>query len=104
MSDLPYTGGPKLFGKDYNFFKILTVTAGSFPTQPDVIITSPNPMNLIMMCTSSTGNVSYSFNGNTTHGQMNATAPLNYFVFDYRNVDKIWFSGTGTIHVHAYSH
>ena len=104
MSYLPYTGGPKVLGKDYNFFKILTITAGSFQQQPDVIITCPNPMNLILICSASTGNVSYSFNGNTTHGQMNSTAPLNYFVFDYRAQDKIWFSGTGTIHVHAYSH
>jgi hypothetical protein len=107
MSQLPYFESglsTKNYGKDHSFFQIVNVTAGSFNSQPDVLITCGNPMNLLMFCTASSGNVYFSFNGNITHGIMTSLAPLNAMFFPNRGQNKIWFYGNGTIHVQAYSH
>ena len=106
MSYLPYSQSglsTKNYGKDHSFFQIVTVTAAQFNSQPDSLITCGNPMNLFLFCTAASGNVYFSFNGNTTHGIMTATTPLNAFSFPDRGMNKIWFYGNGTIHVHAYS-
>lgn len=88
-------------GKDFNYFKTVTVTSGSFPatgTDPDVLMRFRGPRKIMFRCTSGT-NIEYSFNGNTVHGRISANEIFN---FGTRSEDKIWFRGTGEVDVHSW--
>lgn len=87
-------------GTDFNHYQEVAVSEGSFPDDPQVIIRFRGSQRLMFVCT--TGTISYSFNGNTVHGVMTNTAPQNFFNFGPRDNKKIWFSGTGTVRVHAW--
>ncbi len=94
--------GTQSVGKDFNYFKTVTATAGVWPlaaaTVPDVQILFRGPRRMMFVCVSGTF-VEYSFNGNTLHGRISAGQT---FSFDARNEDKIWFRGTGIVDVHAW--
>ena len=99
-------GAPITFGKDYNFFQKITVTAGaSFNTDADIIIWFPTYTVTFQL--ESGGPVQYSFNGATTHGDMTAgTTGLinsNSLVFQNRVISKIWFKGSGVVRVEAWA-
>ena len=98
-------GAPIVYGRDFNFFQNLTVTAaiGAFNTNADIIITFPTYTVTFMVTTGAT--LQYSFNGNTVHGDMSgaAGAPNNILIFQNRVISKIWFRGTGPVRVEAWA-
>lgn len=85
-------------GKDFNFFQVVAVTAGSFTVDPDVQIAFRGARRMMFVCPAGT-NVEYSFNGTTVHGRISSGQIFN---FDIRGEDKIWFQGSGTVDVHAW--
>jgi hypothetical protein len=91
--------GPITLGKDYNYYKLLNVSAGSFATDADVVITFQH--NYLSFQVQS-GSVSYSFNGNTLHGTAAAGLPSQSLLFHQRPVSKIWFAGTGVVRIEAF--
>ncbi len=76
-------------GRDFNFFKKVTVSSATFQDQCDTIITFPT--QTITFLLDGTGVVEYSFNGNTTHGDMDSTKSTKDLKFENRRVSKIWF-------------
>jgi len=102
--------GYTVTGRDFNFFQKITVTASTFGgnsvsgKQPDMIITFPTYTVTFQL--ESGGPVQYSFNGQTTHGDMQAgTTGLitsNSLVFENRVISTIWFKGSGVVRVEAW--
>lgn len=89
----------EVLGKDFNYFKIVTVSGvADFPVNPQVITLFRGPRKMMFRCVSGT-NVEYSFNGTTTHGRISANETFN---FGSRGEDKIFFKGTGTVDVHIW--
>lgn len=91
------------WGRDFNFFQKLTVTAVSFPVDADMVITFPTYTVTFQL--EGTGVIEYSFNGNTIHGEMDSTKQSINLVFQNRVISKIWFktlSGTPTVRVEAW--
>jgi hypothetical protein len=103
------TVGKITWGRDFNFFQIVPVTATSFGSnsvdgyQPDCVITFPTYGVTFQL--EGTGVIQYSFNGNTIHGDMTdgyASASLS---FDNRVISCIWFqavTGTPNVRVEAW--
>lgn len=84
---------------NYSYFEEVTVSTGSFPAQPQVVVTKARtPNNLMLVCRSGT-DVEYSFNGTDLHGKISSG---DQFTFLTRNVSKIFFSGTGEVEVHVW--
>jgi|SRR5579859_2772013 len=86
-------------GKDYNFYKNLSITAATFGgastsgAQPDIIITFTTYGSIFTNLTSASGHiVEYSFNGQTVHGILDGSnqylASLN---FSNRVISLVWF-------------
>jgi hypothetical protein len=107
--------GKKTQGKDFNFFKKVTVTAADFGSgsvtgvQPDIIITFPTAGIIILNeGTASTNSIEFSFNGNTVHGELDPSTPSKGLSFDNRTVSMIWFRlkagsvGPVTIQINAW--
>ena len=95
--------GPIQWGKDFNYYKKLTVSAGAFATNADVIITFPT--YTVNFNLETTGVVQYSFNGTDIHGEMDSTKVSKDLSFQNRPVCKIWFkliSGAGTVRIEAW--
>jgi hypothetical protein len=93
--------GPQTVGKDFNFYTEITVSGqATFNTEPDAFIKFRGPRRMIFICTS--GDVDYSFNGDTMHGKVVSGQPSEKLEFDARMEDKIWVKGTGTIQIHAW--
>jgi hypothetical protein len=94
------------WGRDFNFFKSVTpgsAVLGTFGTDADAVITF-STYTVTLWAPSGTV-VQYSFNGNTIHGTLDGsstTAP-NFLVFENRSIAKIWFAGSGTVRVEAWS-
>lgn len=92
-------------GRDFNFFKKVTVSSATFQDQCDAIITFPTQSVTFLL--DGTGVVEYSFNGNTTHGDMDSSKSTKGLVFDNRRVSKIWFKlisgGPVTIRIEAWA-
>ena len=86
-------------GKDFNFFQEISISGVSdFTEDPDVQIAFRGARRMMFVCRSGT-DVEYSFNGTTLHGKISSGEQFN---FDVRGEDKIWFRGTGDVHVHAW--
>lgn len=100
----------KTYGRDFNFYQKAAITSTIFlgPTQPDMMITFPT-QTVMFLNENSSGVVEYSFNGNTVHGELDATLPSRGLTFDNRVISSIWFrvkagsSGPITIRVDAWS-
>lgn len=105
------------WGRDYNFFQKATISATSFQTDCDMVITFPTSsviMTNLSLGTVGTSVIEYSLNGNTLHGEiypsnLSVTGLVNTgLVFDNRVISKIWFrvqsgsSGTLVISVQAW--
>lgn len=91
------------WGKDFNFYRKLTVANSNFNTDADVWITFPT--YTVNFSLESTGVVQYSFNGTDIHGEMDSTKSSKDLSFQNRPVCKIWFkliSGTGTVRIEAW--
>lgn len=97
----PY--GPINYGKDFNFFKKLTVniTDGYFPSQCQILI--PFMTQTVTFDLESGSSVEYSFNGNTLHGDMTAGEASENLVFENRVINKIFFRGTGVVRIEAWA-
>jgi hypothetical protein len=103
------------FGKDYNYFKKLTVAATSFGGasvdgyQPDMFITF-STQYVIFINETASSTIEYSFNGTTVHGEITGSAsvgPYQKIEMPFRVVSKIWFriksgSSGGTVSVQAW--
>jgi hypothetical protein len=100
-----YTGntGKIVLGRDYNFFQKLNFGGSAdFATECDIII--PFSTYTVTFQLESGGPVSYSFNGNTVHGDMTTGKSSASLTFENRVISKIWFKGTaGVIRVEAWS-
>lgn len=98
--------GPTIYGYDYNFYQKAAVSATSYATAPDMVITFASLS--VMFLNEGTGVVEYSFNGTTTHGELDSTLASKGFTFDNRRISKIWFrvksgsSGPITVRVDAW--
>lgn len=109
--------GYTTYGRDWNFFQKLDVTATTFGGgsvdgyQPDMIITFTT-QGVVMMnenATAASKIVEYSFNGKTVHGELDASGnAAKSFTFNNRIVSKMWFrlkagsTGPITISVQAW--
>ena len=94
---------PITWGRDFNYYKKLTVSSGTFTSNSDVIITFPT--YTVNFSLESTGVVQYSFNGTDIHGEMDSTKSSKDLSFQNRQVTKIWFkliSGAGTVRIEAW--
>jgi hypothetical protein len=99
---------PITWGRDFNFFQKLVVTASSFNTNCDMVITFPtDTVTFQLEAGTGVGAIQYSFNGNTVHGDLSVgTTGLitsNNLVFRDRIISKIWFKGAGTVRVEAWA-
>jgi hypothetical protein len=93
--------GPQEEGKDFNFFAEISVSGdGYFTEEPQAFIKFRGPRRMLFVCRS--GDIYYSFNGNTVHGRMISGEPSEKLFFDVRGEDKIWVRGSGTIQIHAW--
>lgn len=98
--------GANVTGKDYNFYKEVTVTrTGTFVSVEDVLVNVKGTNNLILHNTGS-AEVTYSFNGNTIHGKLTATSGTAALkTFNNRRVSRIWFycaGGSNVVRIEAW--
>lgn len=90
-----------VIGRDFNFFNKITVSAGSFSANCDLLITFPT--YTVTFSLESGTSVEYSFNGNTLHGDMTSGKTSASLTFENRVISKIWFRGTGVVRVEAWA-
>lgn len=92
-------------GHDFNFFTKIVPSvvslASPFGTGCDVLITIPTQTVTFQL--EGSGNIQYSFNGNTLHGDMQNGLSSASLIFQHRTISKIWFRGTGTVRIEAWS-
>jgi hypothetical protein len=77
-------------GADFNFFRKIVITNGSFPAEAQVVFNIKHLQNFTMM-NEGPGDVEYSFNGNVLHGDMVTGAESQNLIFNNRRVSFIWF-------------
>lgn len=114
---------PITYGKDYNFYKEITVSSSVFggDTAPDGYSTTDGydcnafiwfPTQGVMFLNqglTSSQVVEVSFNGNTLHDVLDPTQPSKAIVYDNRVISKIWFrirsgsSGPVTVSIRAWA-
>jgi len=103
----PVAIAPITIGYDYNFFQVIAVSNADFNYLSDLYIPfSTYTVTFQLEIGSSTPGspaVQYSFNGNTVHGDMTMTLPSQNLVFENRVISGIWFKGSGTVRVEAWS-
>lgn len=96
-----YEIGKRTQGRDFNFFKRVSVTSTEFQDSPDAIITFPT--HGVIFLNEGTGVVEVSFNGNTVHTELNSADASKGIAFDNRNVSTVWLrvksGSTGPISV-----
>ena len=90
----------KVLGRDFNFFEKRTFSHVDFTDTCDVIITFPT--KVVTFHLESGGPIEYSFNGNTTHGDMVVGKASASLTFENRVITKIWFKGTGVVRIEAW--
>ena len=88
-----------LQNNDLNYSNTVSVSSSSFSSSPNIVI-SFQPSNMIFICTS--GNICFSFDGETTAGIMSQSSSLNTLYFGQNSQQNIWLSGTGTFLIYAY--
>ena len=88
------------YGRDFNFFKKMLISSVTFGTNCDVII--PFSSYSVIFHLEGLGNVQYSFNGYTIHGDMIDGYASETMTFTNRTISKIWFKGDGYIRVEAW--
>lgn len=116
---MAFPGIKKTHGKDYNYFKSMSVTWTQFGAPdgytladgygPDQIITFPT-YGVIFTNESTAQVVEYSFNGTTVHGQLDGTATSTTRIMTFLNrpISLIWFrlksgsAGPATVTVTAW--
>jgi hypothetical protein len=85
------------YGRNFNFFQKITVTATTFGGssidgyQPDIIITFPTQTILLLNEDGYGAIVQVSYNGITVDDELNSNLPSKGIAYDNRVVSKIWF-------------
>jgi hypothetical protein len=82
---------PISYGRNFNFFQKVTVTAPTFNTNCDLIITFPTQGILLLNEDGYGAIVQVSFNGNSVDDELNANLPSKGIAYDVRQISKIWF-------------
>lgn len=102
MPDFSSPYKPIDYGKDFNYFKKLSVATvdGYFPNECQVLI--PFSTYSVSFQLESGGPLEYSFNGINVHGDMTDGYASENLSFLNRVICKIWFRGTGTVRIEAW--
>ena len=82
--------GPNTKGRDFNFFKRLTVVSTSFSSEPDVFINSGEFQSLSLIL-GGTVPIWFSYNGNTIHGDMEPNSITSCLSLTDASANKLWF-------------
>jgi hypothetical protein len=82
---------PISYGRNFNFFKKVTVTSPIFNFDADLIITFPTQGILLLNEDGYGAVVQVSFNGNSVDDELNASLPSKGIAYDVRQISKIWF-------------
>lgn len=95
---------PVTWGRDFNFYQLISVNNTIFNSNADAIITFPTQgLSIISYGATSANTIEYSFNGNAIHGDMVPQTPSAALVWDYRIVSKIWLrlktGSTGPVNI-----
>lgn len=91
---MPYSGIKKTQGIDYNYFKKITITSGTFGNtssdgySPDLIIPF-STQGVILYNEDATAVVEVSYNGTTVHDEL-SKALLPTITYDNRVICLIW--------------
>lgn len=97
----------KIEGKDFNYFRKITVSGASFPTDADVVIPIRGRVSLTLNNEGS-GVVEYSFNGTNLHGDMTPGEGSENLKFEDRQVAFIWLrlksGAASSIRIEAWLH
>jgi hypothetical protein len=97
---------PIIEGKDFNFYKLVSVSSASFSSAADAKINFRGEQCFSLLNYGS-GNVEYSFNGNTVHGELRFGTPSAGIIFDNRRISKIWLrmkgGGTAEVRIEAWA-
>lgn len=81
---------PITIGVDSNFFQKVTVTSAVFVNDCDILMNIKGVQSFYLI-NAGAGDVEYSFNGNTLHGELRVGQPDQSMFFDNRVASKIWF-------------
>jgi hypothetical protein len=93
--------GPITVGKDFNFFAEESFSSVTeYPDEPQMSWGIRGPLKIMFICTS--GELYYSFNGNTDHGKVAAAEPSEKLEFGTRQASMVWWRGTGDVEVHVW--
>ncbi len=88
---------PIIQGKDFNYFRKITVTNTTFPSESQVMFNFKGQCGFSIINEGSTL-VEYSFNGNTLHGDLTPGSSTASLTFSNRRVPAIWFrSASSTV-------
>ncbi len=82
--------GPRTLGRDRFFYEKKTITATTFNESADFALTLISK-NSILLINEGPGILEYSFNGTTTHGELNGNIGTNAVVVHDPSIVKIWF-------------
>lgn len=91
--------GKKTQGRDFNFFKRLSITNTTFGLQPDgyvpdIIIPFQTAFGGVIFTTEETSPssiIEYSFNGSTVHGELIPGSARASLTFYHRPISMVWF-------------
>lgn len=104
MPDFSSPYKPINYGKDFNYFRKLSVDLpldGYFSDECQILI--PFSTQTVTFQLENGGPIEYSFNGITCHGDMMDGYASENLTFENRVICKAWFRGTGTIRIEAWS-
>ncbi len=80
----------KTYGKDFNYFKRLSISNTGFSTDADFVVPFRGESSIVLINESS-NTIEYSFNGHTTHGDLVPNTPCSALAFYGRAQSCIWF-------------
>lgn len=85
--------GPINYGKQFNYFKKLTVTWSTFGSDGyhcDIVIPF-STQGVIFLNEDTSDIVEVSFDGTNIHDELNPAQPSKGVVYDNRDICKVWF-------------
>ncbi len=104
---MPINKGPITQGTDYNYWnRVSGITNTTFNNEAEVFFRFKGASKHIILTLEGATTVKYSFNGNTTHGELITSTDRSQVIFNSRPVSKIWFKvdgGTGQVTVEAWA-
>jgi hypothetical protein len=82
---------PITYGRNFNFFKKVTVTSPIFQFDADMIITFPTQGLALLNQDGYGAIVQVSYNGVSTDDELDSSQPSKGIFYDVRQISKIWF-------------